>query len=156
MNTVDIMKDKRQFTNDHPGLSSKRALISVATFVTIIFLSQFFGCSDSSSPDTKTWISITQPADGAVISDSVVRIITEISTDCGCQAHVEFYIDGSHVSSDFLPVYSFDWDVRGLSGEFDISARVVVNSSNDAWDSIRVSITEDVDSIPGFGSDPNY
>lgn len=98
------------------------------------------GCEESTSPDTEISVRITQPADSQVVRDSVLRIITEISKNCGCQAHVEFHIDGVHQYSDYLPYYSYDWDIRDVTGMHVIKTRVVVTNRGDAWDSVRVFI----------------
>ncbi len=97
-------------------------------------------CEDSASPDTAISVRITQPADSQIVSDSVLRILTEISKGCGCQAHVEFHIDGVHQYSDYLPYYSYDWDIRNVTGLHVIKTRVVVSNRGDAWDSVRVFV----------------
>ena len=97
-------------------------------------------CEDSTSPETEISIRITQPADSQIVRDSVLRILTEISKGCGCQAHVEFHIDGVHQYSDYLPYYSYDWNIRDVAGLHMIKTRVVVANRGDAWDSVRVFI----------------
>ncbi|MBN1447405.1 MAG: hypothetical protein JXA28_05695 [Bacteroidetes bacterium] len=103
----------------------------------LVFLS---ACDEATSPDTQISVHITQPQDSQVVRDTVLRILTEISTNCGCQAHVEFHIDGKHQYSDYLPFYSYDWDIRGITGTHVIATRVVVTNRGDAWDSVRVFV----------------
>jgi hypothetical protein len=105
-------------------------------------------CDDSTSPDTVISIRITQPTDSQVVRDSVLRILTEVSTNCGCQAYVEFHLDGVHQYSDYLPFFSYDWDVSELSGLHVIKTRVVVPDRGEAWDSVRVFLNP-ADSLRG-------
>ncbi|PLX22652.1 MAG: hypothetical protein C0600_16300 [Ignavibacteria bacterium] len=95
-------------------------------------------CDESTAPPTEISVSITQPTDSSVIRDSVLRILTEVSTNCGCQAYVEFHIDDVHQYSDYLPYFSYDWDIRSMQGMHTIKTRVVVPNRGDAWDSIRI------------------
>lgn len=98
------------------------------------------GCEDAASPATEISVRITQPQDSQTVQDTVLRIIAEASSSCGCQAYVEFRIDGVHQYSDYLPFFSFDWDIRNVSGWHQIATRVVVPNRGDAWDSVRVLI----------------
>jgi hypothetical protein len=97
---------------------------------------------DDTAPVIPPSIRITQPADSAVLRGSVVRILTETSSQCGCNAHVEFFINGVHTYSHYQPFYYFDWDIRGLRGEQLIRARLVIRDGGEANDSIRVFIEE--------------
>lgn len=97
-------------------------------------------CEEDPAPVLPPAISITQPADSAVLHGTVVRILTETSSQCGCDARVEFFIDGVHVYSHYQPFYYFDWDIRGLEGEHVIRTRFVVRETQEANDSIRVFI----------------
>lgn len=106
----------------------------------VVLMMHVVACEDSTAPDTEISVSITQPADSQVVRDTVLRILTEISKGCGCQAHVEFHIDGEHRYSDYLPYYSYDWDIRDVTGMHVIKTRVVVANRGDAWDSVRVFI----------------
>ena len=83
---------------------------------------------------------IVQPASNALISDTTVRIIASVTRNCGCLAQVEFWIDGTHVFTDFLADYSYDWDVRGLSGEHLIVVRGIVPGKAEDSDSLRVTL----------------
>lgn len=100
----------------------------------------FTACEDDASPAIPPTIRITQPADSAILHDTVVRIMTETSSQCGCNARVEFYIDGVHTYSHYQPFYYFDWNIRGLEGEHVIRTRFVVRDTEEANDSIRVFI----------------
>jgi hypothetical protein len=96
------------------------------------------GCDDAASPPTEISVRITQPVDSSTVRDTVLRVLTEVSSNCGCQAYVEFHIDGVHQYSDYLPFYHFDWNIRDLSGWHSIATRVVVANRGEAWDSVRV------------------
>ncbi len=115
-------------------------------FLTIVFLafSLFVinACDSGSEPEQPISISITQPSDSQVVSGSVVRILTETSSQCGCNSHVEFFVDGVHMYSHYQPFYYYDWNIDGLSGEHVIRARLVVANDNESNDSIRVFITQ--------------
>ena len=123
-------------------------LIRTVTMLLASIVWMLPACDDSASPDTEISIRITQPTDSSTVRDSVLRILTEVSSNCGCQAHVEYYIDGAHEYSDYLPFFSYDWDIRNRSGWYTIAARVVVNNRGDAWDSLRVHVNP-VDSLQG-------
>jgi hypothetical protein len=99
-----------------------------------------FSCDDSTSPDEPISITITQPADSQTVSGTLLRILTITSSQCGCNAHVEFFIDGVHVYSHYQPFYYFDWNIMGLSGEHVIRTRLVVVDKGEANDSVRVFI----------------
>ncbi len=99
-------------------------------------------CDDAASPEEPIRITITQPADSQVVSGSVLRILTETSSSCGCSAHVEFYVDGVHMYSHYQPFYYYDWSITGLSGEHLILAKLVVTDRGEASDSVRVFIQQ--------------
>lgn len=96
---------------------------------------------DETAPPIPPSIRITQPSDSARLTGDLVRILTETSSACGCDARVEFSIDGRHAYTSYLPFYYFDWDIRGLEGEHVIRARFVVRDTDEANDSIRVFLT---------------
>ncbi len=97
-------------------------------------------CDDTVEPDEPLSITITQPTNGTIVRDSIMRIIADVRVKCGCNSHVEFHIDGVHMYSDYLPFYSFDVSTDGMSGEHLIAARLVVKDVGETWDSIRVVI----------------
>lgn len=99
-------------------------------------------CDDSATPAPPISIAITQPTDSQRVSGEVLRILTETSSECGCNAHVEFYIDGVHVYSHYQPFYFYDWSIEGLSGEHVILARLVVKDNGEVEDSVRVFIEQ--------------
>jgi hypothetical protein len=112
-------------------------------------------CDDSVTPDEPPRISITQPADSAIVADSVLRIMTEVMVKCGCNSHVEFLIDGVHLYSDYFPYFSFDWNTDGYDrGWHTIATRLVVRDVGEAWDSVAVFISRGdslrSSSSPGF------
>ncbi|MBR9976951.1 MAG: hypothetical protein KFH87_02580 [Bacteroidetes bacterium] len=96
-------------------------------------------CDSGTAPIVPPSLRITQPVDSQVVNASVLRILTETSSQCGCDSYVEFYINGVHTYTDYLPFFYFDWDIRGLSGEYLISARLV-EDYDDASDTVRVFI----------------
>jgi hypothetical protein len=93
---------------------------------------------DETAPEVPPSIRITQPDDSARITGDVLRILTETTSSCGCNARVEFYIDSRHTYTSYQPFYYFDWDIRGLEGEHVIRTRFVVRDTDEANDSIRV------------------
>ncbi|MCB2204333.1 hypothetical protein KQI65_06245 [bacterium] len=103
-------------------------------------------CEEPSSPDTVISVRITQPTDSTVIRDTVLRILTETSSSCGCQAYVEFHVDGNHRYSDYLPFFSYDLDIRDMHGWHVIATRVVVGTRGDAWDTVHVLLNP-IDSL---------
>ena len=99
------------------------------------------GCSEDSSTEAPyVRVTITQPADSAVLRDSVVRVLTTLEKNCGCSAYVQFWVDGTLREADFVPEYSYDWDVHDLHGEHVLMARGVVEGKAEGRDSIRVII----------------
>lgn len=112
-------------------------------FFAAVLLSGFAaGCDDAASPEEPLRITITQPADSQVVSGSVLRILTETSSSCGCSAHVEFYVDGVHMYSHYQPFYYYDWNIAGLTGEHLILAKLVVTDRGEVSDSVRVFIQQ--------------
>lgn len=97
------------------------------------------GC-DSTEPAPPPSIRITQPADSAALTGDIVRILTETSSQCGCDSHVEFFVNGTHVYSHYQPFYFHDWNIRALEGEFVLRARLVVRDVGEANDSVRVFV----------------
>lgn len=85
-------------------------------------------------------VKITQPTDSAVVKDSVCRVLITLDKNCGCQARAEFWIDGTHVFSDFVPDYSYDWDVSKLSGPHRLMVRGVVDGRAEGRDSVVVVV----------------
>ncbi|MBL0176956.1 MAG: hypothetical protein IPP94_17140 [Ignavibacteria bacterium] len=85
-------------------------------------------------------MTITQPLDSAVVRDSVLRVLISLDKNCGCQARAEFWIDGAHVFSDFIPDYSYDWDISGITGQHWIKVRGVVEGRAEGSDSVLVTI----------------
>lgn len=119
-------------------INLRRNFRSGILVVTLLLSLLVYACDDSTSPQTAISVHITQPTDSSVIQDSVLRIMAEVSTNCGCQAYVEFHIDGVHQYSDYLPFFSYDWNIVDLRGTHVIKTRVVVPNQGYAWDSVRV------------------
>jgi hypothetical protein len=109
-------------------------------FLSVLFLLAAAPGCDSTEPVPPPSIRITQPPDSAVLDGDVIRVLTETSSQCGCNSHVEFYVDGTHVYSHYQPFYYYDWNIRALDGEHVIRARLVVKDAGEANDSIRVFI----------------
>lgn len=118
-------------------MMSRAAALLLPLAVVLLLLP---ACEEDPAPVVPPTIRITQPADSALLQGTVVRIMTETSSQCGCDARVEFYIDGVHVYSHYQPFYFFDWDIRGLEGEHVVRTRFVVRETEEANDSIRVFI----------------
>lgn len=110
------------------------------TFLPTLFLLAATSGCDTNEPVPPPSVRITQPADSAVLDADVIRVLTETSSQCGCNSHVEFYVDGTHVYSHYQPFYYYDWNIRALDGEHVIRARLVVKDAGEANDSIRVFI----------------
>ena len=112
-------------------------------FIAVLGLLSFllFACDESSSSEP-SWVKtrITQPSAGAVIHDLTLRILADVTRNCGCQARAEFWIDGMHVFTDFLADYSYDWDIRGLRGSHLILVRGVVEGKAEGSDSLWVTL----------------
>jgi hypothetical protein len=112
----------------------------------ILLLCLLSACEDEPATKTPYSIHITQPANGAAVGDTVVRVLTAVQSSCSCRTHVEFYVDGVLRSTDVLPEYSYDWLPAGLHGAHTLKARVVVRDEGEMWDSVRVV----VDTTHGF------
>ncbi|MCZ7555905.1 MAG: Ig-like domain-containing protein [Bacteroidia bacterium] len=127
----------------------RRVLAPILFLLAVLIIA----CDDAVTPDEPPRISITQPADSALVTDSVVRITTEVMVKCGCNSHVEFRIDGEHVYSDYFPFFSFDWNTLGYEkGWHSIATRLVVRDVGEAWDSIAVFVSRG-DSLREASSD---
>lgn len=120
-------------------LSLRRAVPSTFLFFALLACG-IAACDDAETPDLPPGITITQPADSQVIRGDVLRILTETSSQCGCNAHVEFWIDGVHQYSHYQPFFYYDWDIRGVSGEHVVRATLVVGDYGEVSDSVRVFI----------------
>ena len=106
----------------------------------VVALALAVSACDSTEPAPPPTIRITQPSDSAELTGDIVRILTETSSQCGCNAHVEFFVNGTHVYSHYQPFYFYDWNIRTLEGEYVVRARLVVRDDGEANDSIRVFI----------------
>jgi hypothetical protein len=125
-----------------PQIRESGVFSSAAAFLLgcLVVATCISSCDSGTAPPMEISIRITQPADSQVVSGSVLRILTETSSQCGCNSHVEFYIDDVHTYSDYQPFYYFDWDIRGLGGEYRIIARLVAKGYGDDSDTVRVFI----------------
>jgi hypothetical protein len=124
----------------HSMTRNPMRLFSFHFFLTFIVALLFSACSDTTNQNNPISIKITQPVEHQIVSDSLLRIMTEVASSCSCRTHVEFYVNHELKYSDFLPYYAYDWNIKGLSGAYVISARVVVDGEADEWDSVHVSI----------------
>ncbi len=122
----------------HPSMRFLRGVIVSLTL--ILLIGSFSACDDAASPEEPISIRITQPADSQVVSGTVLRILTETSSQCGCNSHVEFYVDGVHMYSHYQPFYYYDWNISALTGEHVVRATLVVTDHGEASDSVRVFI----------------
>ena len=137
-------------TSRFPTTRSLLFLLSLGTLLATAAI--FTACDDATAPDTEIGITITQPTDSSAIRDTVVRIMADVTSNCGCEAYVEFHIDGVHQYSDYLPFFSFDWNIRQVQGWHVIATRVVVKNRGDAWDSVRVLIHPPDSLVGGSGT----
>jgi hypothetical protein len=122
----------------HPPTLSMRGAIPGTLLYLALLACGIAACDDAATPDIPPSITITQPADSQVVRGDVLRILTETSSRCGCNAHVEFWIDGVHRYSHYQPFFYYDWDIRGLSGEHVVRATLVVGDYGEVSDSVRV------------------
>jgi len=97
-------------------------------------------CDDVPIEPRRVQATVTAPLDGAVITDSVLQVRVEITKNCGCLVQCEFYVDGEHRFTDFVPDYSWDWDIRGVTGEHTVVARGVIVGSVEGSDTVRVTV----------------
>ena len=85
-------------------------------------------------------VKILQPENGQTVRDSVLRVIISLEKNCGCAARVEFFVDSVLVALDDTPVYSFDWDIRAVTGLHTVVARGSVPGRAEGSDTVRVLI----------------
>ena len=73
--------------------------------------------------DNPPTVSITSPANGALVNTSSVNITANATDDTGI-SKVEFYVDGAPKSpADTTSPYSYPWSTTGLTGSHTISAK---------------------------------
>jgi hypothetical protein len=114
--------------------------LALAAIVAVTILLAACDSNTTSSDPPYVRVHITQPLDSAVVRDSVLRVLITLDKNCGCQARAEFWIDGAHVFSDFVPDYSYDWDISRVTGPHWIKARGVVEGRAEGSDSVLVTI----------------
>ncbi len=92
-------------------------------------------------------VSITSPADGAIVSGTVI-ITANSSDDDGSVNQVEFFVDGASVGvdTDSTGGWSASWDST-TDGTHSISATATDNEANTASDNISVTV-DNVDDPP--------
>jgi len=90
-------------------------------------------------------VSITNPNNGDTVSGTVI-ITADASDDNGVNK-VEFFVDGTLLSSDTISPYSYSWDTPSSDGTYSISVTVTDTDTNTASDSISV-IVNNVDDPP--------
>ncbi len=108
--------------------------------LTLLLLCSLASCSDETTqqPNYVT-VSITQPTDGQVLTDSLVRVLTTMKSNCGCSAKVDFYVDSVLHDADYVPEYSCDITLREYPpGPHRIIAHAVVFGKAEDRDTITV------------------
>jgi hypothetical protein len=115
----------------------------ILTLLTLAALTILASCTDSTTAeDNYINIKITQPAADQVVTDSVLRVLTEVKSNCGCSASVSFTLDSTFVSSDFVPQYSCDLDLRQIpAGRHVIHAHAVVVNKAEGRDSVSFIVS---------------
>jgi hypothetical protein len=117
-----------------------RACAAAALALLFSTFAIFPGCSDDDSEPPYARVKIVQPLNGQTVRDSTVRIVATLEKNCGCSARMEFWVDGTHLGSDFVPDYIFDWRIDTVRGEHTIMARGVVEGKAEGRDSVRVTV----------------
>jgi hypothetical protein len=95
--------------------------------------------SSGGGDTTPPIVDITSPSDGATVSDTIT--IQADASDETAMDSVEFYIDGSLLSTDSSSPYSASLDTTTLSdGSHTITAKAIDTSGNSAEDSISINV----------------
>ncbi len=98
--------------------------------LTMLFI-LWVSCAKKDEDSEPPTVSITNPANGAVVKDTV--IITATATDNNEVVKVDFYIDGNRTSTDTLSPYTYAWSTTALpeSSSHDIQAKAYDDSDNE-------------------------
>ncbi len=87
-------------------------------------------------------VSITAPANNAVVSQGMVTVAATASTDAGAITKVEFYRDGVLLTTDATSPYTAVWNTSGLStGSTHTLWAIAYDSAGDTKNSSVVSVT---------------
>lgn len=115
--------------------------LAVTALVSVLFIA--YACDNVTDTPEAMTIRITHPMDSIIVApDSTIRIMTEVTSPCGCSMHTEFRVNGVHVYSDYLAYYTMDWTAPDVPGWYKIDARAVKDDNSvDAWDSIHVLVS---------------
>lgn len=103
---------------------------------------------DTASGDSPPSVAITNPADGATVSDSVT-ITADASDDIGV-TQVEFFVDGVSIGADTdsSDGWSTAWDSTSVvDGSYTLTAEATDTASQTSSDAISVTV-DNVDSPP--------
>ena len=97
--------------------------------------------------DNPPTVSITSPANGALVNTSSVNITANATDDTGI-SKVEFYVDGALKSpADTTSPYSYPWSTTGLTGSHTISAKAY-DTINQASSLQTITVTVDLNALP--------
>ena len=97
--------------------------------------------------DNPPTVSITNPANGALINTSSVNVTANATDDIGI-SKVEFYVDGALKSpADTTSPYSYPWSTTGLTGSHTISAKAY-DTINQASSPQTITVTVDLNALP--------
>ncbi len=118
------------------------SVLAACVLVVCFFGALVTSCTDSATSEGNyVRVRITQPVTGAVVTDSLVRVLTDVVSNCGCSAVVDFYLDGEKMHFDALPQYSWDWHTSTTpEGVHVIVAHAIVYGKAEGRDSIRVEV----------------
>ncbi len=119
---------------DDSGDGIQEPLLDVSTFTPVLI-------ETGGTTDNPPNVSITNPTDGATVSD-VVSVTADASDDNGV-SQVEFFVDGSSigVDSDGSDGYSVSWDTTAYAdGGHTVNAVATDSTGQTASDSISVTV----------------
>lgn len=97
-------------------------------------------CDETTVEPAYVHVSITSPADRAIVGDSLLHVTTTVERNCGCSVYVEFSLDSTLVASSFSPPYDTWIPLAGRSGEHLLIARAVVSGKAEGRDTVRITI----------------
>lgn len=114
-------------------------------------------CTNEGSVDSPPSVTITNPSEGATVSETVA--VTADATDDGDVTQVEFFVDGSSigVDSDGNDGWSASWDTTSeLEGSHDVSATATDDVGQTASDTVTVTVdnVQDPVGVTVEGIDP--
>jgi len=99
----------------------------------------FTGSGGGGGDEIPPTVSITNPADGAVVARRATITITATASDNIGVTRVEFLVDGTLRCSDLTAPYSCNWSVPNTRTTHQLEARAFDQAGNSATASIQVT-----------------